>query len=572
MRLPIPRAFVRPAILLAVTTGFTTAALPLTATAAGSAPSAVIHPATDVGMASQVSNATASSGGGGATQPRGVRQLPRSARAAAARLAQVPTAGSADAANAQSSSDSGSSGQLLQHFNGVSSLDSQLTNFQLKFEPPDQGLCEGNGFVLEAVNSAYTIYRKNGKAIAGPFNVNDLFHRGGLEFTSDPRCYYDPTTNTWFAIILFIATNPDGSFGNSSAIDISVNTSGDPTRAWTTYRIDTTHAKAPATSECPCFGDQPRIGIDAFNLYLSTDEFSINGSAKAYGGAQLYAVAKQDLVGLKRHIHFAHFDNPTIDGNQLFAIEPAITTGPAAAEYFLNALDLDRTSANHIGVWAMTNRDEVGRGKAPTLSSVVIGSETYGFPPPAVQRGSTSTLDSGDDRMQQVQFINGTIWGELDTALTIPGDSAVRTAGAWFKVKPSLADEEIGSATMTSQGYVALRGNYVLYPALQADQAGNAAMVFTVSGQGRFPSAAFATMRSDQSALSRVTVAAAGTGPYDPNATRWGDYSWAQLDPKSDTFWLATEYIPPPSSQTTTRERNWGTEVLQVKIGGDQQN
>ena len=396
MRLLIPRGFVRPAILLTVATGFTTAAIPLTATAAGAAPSVVIHPAT-VGIASQVTNTTASSAGQGATQNRGSR--PRSARAAAARLAKTPTAGSADVTNAaRSSSDNGSSG-LLKHFNGVSSLDSQITNFGAKFEPPDQGLCEGNGFVLEPVNSAYTIYRTNGKAIAGPFNVNDLFHRGGLEFTSDPRCYYDGTTNTWFAIILFIATNPDGSFGNTSAIDISVNPSGDPTTAWTTYRIDTTHPHAPASSECPCFGDQPRIGIDAFNLYLSTDEFSINGSVNAFGGAQLYAVAKQDLVKLKRHIHFAHFDNPTIDGNQLFAIEPAITNGPSDAEYFLNALDLDGTSANQIGVWAMTNRDEVGRGEAPTLSSVVIGSETYGLPPPAVQKGaSSSTLDSGDDR------------------------------------------------------------------------------------------------------------------------------------------------------------------------------
>src|SRR3979409_1704679 len=123
-------------------------------------------------------------------------------------------------------SGTGSSGRLLRHFNGVSSLDSEVTNFGAKFEPPDTALCEGNGFVLEPVNSAYRVYRTNGTSIAGPFNINDLFHLGGLEFTSDPRCYYDPTTNTWFVIILFLATNPDGTFGNTSAIYISVNPSG----------------------------------------------------------------------------------------------------------------------------------------------------------------------------------------------------------------------------------------------------------------------------------------------------------------------------------------------------------
>ena len=34
-----------------------------------------------------------------------------------------------------------------------------------------------------------------------------------------------------------------------------------------------------------------------------------------------------------------------------------------------------------------------------------------------------------------------------------------------------------------------------------------------------------------------------------------------------DAAWLATEYIPPVSSQTTTRTRNWGTRVLKVRLG-----
>ena len=92
---------------------------------------------------------------------------------------------------------------LLENFNGVSSRDSAKTNFGAEFEPPDQGLCEGNGFVIEPVNSAYTIYRTNGSTVAGPFNVNKLFDEGFKQFTSDPRCFFDKTTNTWFASILF---------------------------------------------------------------------------------------------------------------------------------------------------------------------------------------------------------------------------------------------------------------------------------------------------------------------------------------------------------------------------------
>jgi hypothetical protein len=56
----------------------------------------------------------------------------------------------------------------LANFNGTSSRDSEFTNYGLEFEPPDQGLCAANGFVLEPVNSAYRIFRTNGTSIRGP--------------------------------------------------------------------------------------------------------------------------------------------------------------------------------------------------------------------------------------------------------------------------------------------------------------------------------------------------------------------------------------------------------------------
>src|SRR6202165_2567503 len=542
MRLLLPRAALRPAFLLAVATGLTIPAMPITATAAGSAPSAAVHRATNMGLAPKVSTAIASSARVSSTQPRGARQLPRSGRAAAARLGQAPAVGSADVATVQSSGDNnGSSGRLLRHFNGVSSLDSQVTNLDAKFEPPDTALCEGNGFVLEPVNSAYRIYRTNGTSIAGPFNINDLFGLGKLEFTSDPRCFYDPTTNTWFVTILFIATTPAGKFADSSAMYISVNPSGNPTNTWTQYTIDTSDATDTANG-CPCFGDQPLLGIDGLNLYISTNEFSILGPQ--FNGAQIYAVSKRDLVRLASGIHFVQFADLSIDGGLAASVQPAITSGSSEAEYFLSSLDPNGTGDNRVGVWAMTNRDEVGRGEAPTLSNIIIGSEPYSLPPPAVQKGSASLLNTNDDRMQQVQFINGALWGELTTALSIPGEANVRSAAAWFKVKPSLEDDAVKSATMTRQGYLASRGNDVFYPALQADAAGNAAMVFTISGANRFASAAFSTLRAGQAQFGPVTIAAKGTGPYDPNAGGWGDYSWAQLDPATDTVWLATEDLP----------------------------
>src|SRR5690242_7410049 len=175
---------------------------------------------------------------------------------------------------------------LVHNFNGVSSRDSAVTHFGAEFEPPDQGLCVGNGFVLEPVNSAYRVYDEAGTSLAGPFNVNPPFNECLKEFTSDPRCYYDAADHTWIAIILAIGPTEE-----TSSLDIAVNNSGDPRSLWTAYKLDTTDPKG---KECPCFGDQPKLGIDSSNLYVTTDEFSILGPA--FNGDQLYALALKDLV------------------------------------------------------------------------------------------------------------------------------------------------------------------------------------------------------------------------------------------------------------------------------------
>ncbi len=479
--------------------------------------------------------------------PRGARRLPSGRFSATETMPRSPAP--AGAATATSSP--------LVNFNGVSSRDSQFTNYNLMFEPPDQGLCQGNGFVLEAVNSAYRIYGTGGKSQRGPFNINDLFNVGGKEFTSDPRCWFDPTTQTWFATILFLS---DAS--TRSSLLIAVRHSPNPRGVWNEYSIDTTDEGRG--NGCPCFGDQPRIGIDQTNLYVTADEFSIKGPQ--FFGAEMWTIDKAELVAGDPRPHFVRFNGLIIGGQLTLAPQPALSQGKPNAEYFLSSLDFAGKGDNRIGVWAMTRRGQVGKGGFPVLTSTVINSEAYANPPKAAQKGGKSTLDSGDDRMQQTAFTGGTVWGELTTAVRPAGDSAVRAGGAWFQVRPRLGAAGITGASIVRQSYIASRGQYAIYPAVQPDAAGNAAAVFTLTSPGRFPSAAYATLGAGSSNFGPPVVAASGTGPYNPLATRWGDYSFAVPDGTSDSAWLATEYIPPKSSQTTNGRRNWGTRVFKIPL------
>ena len=163
---------------------------------------------------------------------------------------------------------------VLHNFNGVSSVDSANVN-GFDVEPPDQGLCVGNGYVVEPVNLALTIYHRNGTVIAGPWISRDFFGEppafigSDVNIQGDVRCYFDPTTNTFFATQLFLTTALSP---NVSHFDVAVNSSGNPTTPWTIYRFDTTDLTDPG---CPCFGDQPLFGIDQDNIYISTNEFSI---------------------------------------------------------------------------------------------------------------------------------------------------------------------------------------------------------------------------------------------------------------------------------------------------------
>ena len=318
------------------------AAVPTTAAAAPPQPPS---PPMSTGLAPQVHQKASAQTHAPSTRSKGVRHRPSSG------VAQASTAPAASAATAPAAT---SAGTLLQNFNGVGSRDSEVTNFNQQFEPPDQGLCAGNGFVLEPVNSAYSVYKTNGARVRGPFNVNDLFNEGASEFTSDPRCYYDASTHRWFATILFL----NAAF-TAGRIDIAVSQTADPTDPWNHYQINTTHKGG---NGCPCFGDQPRLGIDHDNLYVSTDEFSINGPE--FNGAQVYAVDKKRPRQRGGPGALRALGPLSIGGDLAFSVQPALTTGTPSAEYFLTGMDTTGSGDHRIGVWALTPR-RPGRQRGP---------------------------------------------------------------------------------------------------------------------------------------------------------------------------------------------------------------
>src|SRR5437660_6366784 len=96
--------------------------------------------------------------------------------------------------------------ELLQSFDGLTFHDQRFSNNgnQFSVEPPDQGLCAGNGFVVESVNDVLKVFDASGNTVLGTVDLNTFYHypaaidrqHGNVRGPSitDPVCYYDSPT------------------------------------------------------------------------------------------------------------------------------------------------------------------------------------------------------------------------------------------------------------------------------------------------------------------------------------------------------------------------------------------
>ena len=463
---------------------------------------------------------------------------------------------------------------------------------QFSLEPPDQALCVGNGFVMEAVNNALSVYTTFGGIASGPTALSQFFGLApeivrslGLygPFISDPKCYFDRDTQRWFVTELEEDSNPStGGASGRTATYVAISQTPDPRGSYNVLSFDTTDYANPG---CPCFGDQPLIGADANGFYITTNEFSISGPN--FNGAQVYAFSKLALalgiVPTVVHIDAGTLPTPDAGAGPWYSIQPATTPDTNrghqqrnGTEYFLSALDFNNTGDDRVAAWALTGTATLFNPTPNvTLQNEVIRSERYFPPSPATQKPGPTPLgtslkepleaiDTNDDRMNQVVFANGALWSGVNSEITAGG---VTSAGiAYFAVAPSFVGKSL-AARVVDQGYVAVAGQNTFYPSIGVNAQGTAVLACSLAGPAYFPSAAYVplTRRNEN-----VRLAAAGTAPEDgfsgyvfyggAGVARWGDYSAAVADERG-AIWIATEYIP---SAPRTQLANWGTFVGQV--------
>ena len=486
-------------------------------------------------------------------------------------------------------------------FSGLNAVQSgRLNGFDV--EPPDQGLCAYQGTVMEQVNLAVRVYTDRGTALTRPVSLNAFFGQAPAydpgtkrygPFLSDPRCYHDAQTGRWYSTVLSIDINPrSGDFGRHSSLLIAVSATSDPTGDYAVFAVDTTNngkGGGPRLPHCPCFGDQPRLGADANGIYVSTDIYPIKGLFNS-NGAGLYAISKTGLAaaasgsGSLPPVVSIHAGATKIDGYPANALQPAQTPPGGSyapdTEYFLNTPDFNGFAtmggqgAKAVVLWALTGTSSLNTGSPKvTLTHTLLPSEPYAPTVPARQRSGPHPLgaslheplpriEGNDDRMQQVVYTGGLLASALNTGVGT-GRTATRDGIAWFVVRPGATSGGGVTGSVVRQGYVAVDGGSVLFPAVAVNASGAGAMVFTLTGAGYYPSAAYTSFSMGSGAGGTVRVSGVGAAPedgftcyppYSDGACRWGDYS-AAVAQDATSIMMATEYIPGPRDTNA----NWGT-------------
>jgi hypothetical protein len=316
---------------------------------------------------------------------------------------------------------------------------------QFSVEPPDQGMCVGNGDVVEVVNDVFNVYNMSGQSVlpdntatnivAGfPRNVNhavDLNSFYGYppainrttgvrgQFVTDPSCIYDAQTQRFFLVSLTLDSQVPGPcqgvFSCVNHLDLAVSQTNDPTGGWNIYKLDVTNdgTSTGGQNPGPYLGDYPHIGADANGIYLTTNAYPWHENG--FSGAQVYALSKAQLAAGASNVTMQHIDTsgmvnaPSEAGSTQpgFTLWPSqspgtssFNTGANGTEYFLSSNAADEAqkpvsgtagsrTSNQLIVWTMTNTASLDTASpAVNLSNKVLTVGQYGVPPKQQQPGS----------------------------------------------------------------------------------------------------------------------------------------------------------------------------------------
>src|SRR5260370_226436 len=324
--------------------------------------------------------------------------------------------------------------------------------------------------------------------------------------------------------------------------------SGDPSGNWNLYKV-------AVDSTGLHFCDFATLGFNKTWIAVMCNVFANASNSNSFAG-KIYVFDKFDLYNHGTGAHTV-FDTGG-DSN----VTPAITyDNNVATEYLVEEYNGNQSGMGTMRLWAIN-----GSAGSPALSTVAFPATsltwaengTNNFGP---QLGNATGVDTGDARIGNVIYRNGSLWTTHPVFLPCcaPTNPPNRSAIQWWQIDTSGSVLQRGLIDTPDGSY------FRSYPSIAVNQHNDA-----VIGNARYsPNEyvggfySFLARTGPPSVLPGEALLKTGEPPNlrtggSSGLNRWGDYSNTSVDPADDTsFWTIQEYAASPSS-------TWGTWRVQV--------
>lgn len=407
--------------------------------------------------------------------------------------------------------------------------------------PPNAMGAAGPGHLVTFLNSGFGVFGKGGEKLD---NVSLQAFWGSLgtgpgepaDFPYDTKVLYDSPSGRFIAISLGGGIAPD------SWILLAVSSSSDPLAAWNKWAIDAD--RDGDSQQFNNFADYPGVGVDEFNVYISTNMYS-NGRSWQY--SKVWVFPKDPLLSATDNLTWTEFRAPSGSG---FSMQPAHAFGPTGEEYFLFEGPADPFGmVSHLNLARMDNNSGSPVWHPPVAVAVTPYARSIDLPD-APQLGDDRGIYTADTRMQNVVRRNGSLWSTHH--LAVNGKVEV----AWYRIDP-------GTGAVMTQGRISDPVRSYYFPSIGVNRNNIAAIGFSGSSATEYAGAFYTIVRPASATAEPVASLKAGEAPYfkilgTGTQNRWGDFSATVVDPSDDTtFWTLQEYAQTPDP--VSGESRWGT-------------
>lgn len=414
--------------------------------------------------------------------------------------------------------------------------------------PPDPVLAVGDTYIVAATNSEIAVYTRNGGRVfaqdwAAFFQAADP--QGAVDFTSDPKVFYDARARRFFVMILGLQTGGQGGGVNGSNYLIAVTQTDDPTQVWRKFLSETT-----ANSS---WSDYPGFGFDDNALYITANYFNNNTGQFAFAGLRVYPKAQFLGVLPPQTLAFTQ----TLDlregndtGPLAFTVQPAISLDATTTEWLVS-VPFNALNETRVFLYSLDG------GAAPrNLRRFTINlpsGQSYSRPDFAIQPDG-QPIDALDGRMLSVKKMGNSIWA-AHAVLGASGPAAVR----WYEFDIT----NINSPVLRQTGLIGIPNGSCFNPAICPNAVGDAVVTYTrCNGPSREFLSMYYSARSASEPLGTMLTTRAvelGSAAYSSFIFRWGDYAEAALDPlDNSSVWIINE-LPSNAFQ-------WRTVIARVSL------